>query len=149
MELSLQWAPTSFLQVLSATTWQNFRFTDYSNAGKTYNGNFLTGTSPFQQSLLFVWNILPGLSWNQQFLMSDYIYLNDANTDILPSSRVWNSKISYRKNMAKYTWELWLAADNIGNEKYSAGPDLNAVGARYYNASPGRNFSGGLKIGFF
>ncbi|MHA8061343.1 TonB-dependent receptor [Aquirufa beregesia] len=149
MELSLQWTASSYLQVLSATTWQNFRFTDYSSAGKSFNGNFLTGTSPFQQSLLFVWKLLPGLSWNQQLLMTDYVYLNDANTDVLPSSRVWNSKISYRKNRTKYTWELWLAADNIGDEKYSAGPDLNAIGARYYNASPRRNFSGGLTLNFF
>ncbi|RXK50727.1 TonB-dependent receptor [Aquirufa rosea] len=149
MELSVQWTATPFVQILSATTWQNFRFTDYNSAGRNYSGNFLTGTSPFQQSLLLVWNLLPGLKWNQQLLMTDYIYLNDANTDILPSSRLWNSKISYQKRQAKYSWELWFAMDNLFNEKYSAGPDLNAVGARYYNASPGRNFSGGLKIGFF
>ena len=76
----------------------------------------------------------------------DYMFLNDANTDILPASRLLHSKISYSHHVAKLTFETWVAAENILNETYSSGPDLNAAAGRYFNAAPGRNFSVGLKI---
>jgi iron complex outermembrane receptor protein len=82
------------------------------------------------------------LTWNGQFLFTDFLYLNDANTEMLPASRVWNNKISYQQKH----WELWLTAENIFNEIYVSGPDLNATGNRFYNASPGRYFQAGLKI---
>jgi iron complex outermembrane receptor protein len=75
-------------------------------------------------------------------MFTDFMYLNDANTDILPSSRVWNSKIQYQRKH----WEIFLAAENLFNELYVSGPDLNAVGGRYFNAAPGRYFQTGLKI---
>lgn len=38
--------------------------------------------------------------------------------------------------------------DNILNQKYSLGNDLNAMGGRYYNAAPTRNFYIGVKAEF-
>ena len=38
--------------------------------------------------------------------------------------------------------------DNLFDEKYSLGNDLNAFGQRYYNPSPERNYFGGIKIRF-
>lgn len=39
---------------------------------------------------------------------------------------------------------IYFFANNILNEKYSLGNDLNAVGGRYYNAAPGFNFQVGI-----
>ncbi len=130
------------LRLNNAETIQNFRFIDYISGTKNYSGNRLTGTSPFQHASLLQWQIHPHLSWNGQFLFTDMMFLNDANTERLPSSRVWNSKISYQQKH----WALWLTAENILNEMYVSGPDLNAVGNRFYNASPGRYFQAGLRI---
>jgi iron complex outermembrane receptor protein len=121
---------------------QNFRFSDYISGTKNYSGNRLTGTSPFQHASLVQWEIHPRLTWNAQFLFTDFMYLNDANTEMLPASRVWNSKISYQQKH----WGIWLTAENIFDELYVSGPDLNATGNRFYNASPGRYFQAGLKI---
>jgi iron complex outermembrane receptor protein len=121
---------------------QNFRFNQYKSGTKDYSGNRLTGTSPFQHASVIQWELSPKLTWTGQFLFTDFMYLNDANTDVLPSSRVWNSKIQYQRKH----WEIYLAAENLFNELYVSGPDLNAVGSRYYNAAPGRYFQTGLKI---
>ena len=121
---------------------QNFRFSDYVSGTKNYSGNRLTGTSPFQHASLVQWEMHPRLTWNAQFLFTDFMYLNDANTEMLPASRVWNSKISYQQKH----WGIWLTAENIFDELYVSGPDLNATGNRFYNASPGRYFQAGLKI---
>lgn len=78
----------------------------------------------------------------QNFQFMDFQYLNDSNTEKMGSYRLWNTKISY--NIKK--WTLWAAVDNVGDELYSSGPDLNATGGRFYNPSPGRNFHMGLQL---
>jgi iron complex outermembrane receptor protein len=46
----------------------------------------------------------------------------------------------------KHRIEVFLGIDNLLNEKYSLGNDLNAFGQRYFNASPERNYFGGMRI---
>ncbi len=133
LELTTKWLLTPQLQLEQATSLQNFRFA---------NGNFLTGTSPFQQSSTLIWKHPSGLSFMQNFQFMDFQYLNDSNTEKMGSYRLWNTKISY--NIKK--WTLWAAVDNVGDELYSSGPDLNATGGRFYNPSPGRNFHMGLQL---
>jgi iron complex outermembrane recepter protein len=133
LELSTNWFLTPQLQIEQATTWQNFRFA---------NGNFLTGTSPFQQSTSLLWKHPSGLRFTQNFQFVDYQFLTDANTEQMGSYRLWNTKISYPLKK----WTLWATVDNLGDERYSSGPDLNATGGRYYNPSPGRNFHIGLQL---
>jgi iron complex outermembrane receptor protein len=133
LELSSTWMINSQLSVEQSHTWQNFRFA---------NGNFLTGTTPYQQATTLLWRHPSGLSLMQNFQFVDYQYLNDANTERMTSYRLWNTKISY----ARKKWTLWATADNLGDERYSSGPDLNATGGRFYNPSPGRNFHIGLQL---
>ena len=146
LELSLTWNPHKNLRLIQNTAWQNFRFSDYTTSGKTYSGNFLTGTSPFQNTLMAIYTNPNGFSWTGQYQFMDYMFLNDANTDVLPASRLLHSKISYTHRLANLTYEIWATAENILNETYSSGPDLNAAAGRYFNASPGRNYSLGIKI---
>ena len=133
LELTTNWQFTPQLRLEQATTWQNFRFA---------NGNFLTGTSPFQQASTLIWKHPSGFTFTQNFQFVDYQFLNDANTEQMGSYRIWNTKVAYpiRK------WIFWASVDNLGDERYCSGPDLNATGGRYYNASPGRNFHIGLQI---
>jgi iron complex outermembrane receptor protein len=84
------------------------------------------------------------IRWHIQFTYTDKMYLNDANTDQLPAYHLWNSKVEYLRGK----WHVWLSAENIGDMMYTSGPDLNAVGGRYYNTSAGRNFTLGLKLSF-
>jgi iron complex outermembrane receptor protein len=133
LELSASWLITPRITLEQSHTWQNFRFA---------NGNFLTGTTPYQQASTLLWKHPSGISIMQNFQFVDYQFLNDANTEQMGSYRLWNTKISY----AKKSWTLWAAVDNLGDEQYSSGPDLNATGGRFYNPSPGRNFHIGLRL---
>ena len=133
LELSSTWMISTQLSLEQSHTWQNFRFA---------NGNFLTGTSPFQQSTTLYWKHPAGFSLMQNFQFMDYQFLNDTNTERMGSYRLWNTKASYRFKK----WTLWASVDNLGDERYSSGPDLNATGGRYYNPSPGRNFHIGLQL---
>lgn len=133
LELSSNWKISPSVTLEQSLTWQNFRFA---------NGNFLTGTTPYQQATTLFWRHPSGLSLMQNFQFVDYQFLNDTNAEKMGSYRLWNTKISYERKK----WTLWAAVDNVGDERYSSGPDLNATGGRFYNPSPGRNFHVGLQL---
>ena len=56
------------------------------------------------------------------------------------------AKAGWQHVFMKTRLELYGGVDNILNEKYSLGDDLNAVGNRYYNPAPLRNYFVGLKV---
>jgi iron complex outermembrane receptor protein len=45
-------------------------------------------------------------------------------------------------------YDLFLGVDNLLDQDYSLGNDLNAPGGRYYNAAPGRNYYLGFNVRF-
>jgi iron complex outermembrane receptor protein len=144
IELSHVWKLGQNLELTNAETIQNFRFVNYQIAGKNFSGNRLTGTSPFQHASTLSYAFSQWIRLHIQYTYTDKIYLNDANTDQLPAVHLWNSKVEYQRGK----WNVWLSAENIGDTMYTSGPDLNAVGGRYYNTSAGRNFSLGLRLTF-
>jgi iron complex outermembrane receptor protein len=83
--------------------------------------------------------------WNVQFNYIGKMPLNDANTFFSDPYKLWQSKIGWRSGHVRPV-ELFLLVDNIGNEKYSLGFDINAFGNRFYNPAPGRNIQFGLIV---
>ena len=46
----------------------------------------------------------------------------------------------------KLPLDFFAGADNLLDEQYSLGNDLNAAGSRFYNAAAGRNYFVGLIV---
>jgi iron complex outermembrane receptor protein len=42
--------------------------------------------------------------------------------------------------------DFYTGADNLLNETYSLGNDINAAAGRYYNAAPQRNYYAGISF---
>jgi iron complex outermembrane recepter protein len=75
------------------------------------------------------------------------IPLNDGNTAFAPHYNLLVAKIGWTHQLSrKSNFEIYGGVENILNEKYSLGDDLNAVGNRYYNAAALRNYYVGLKV---
>jgi iron complex outermembrane receptor protein len=73
--------------------------------------------------------------------------LNDANTAFAPHYNLLNAKIGWQHTIGHKTkLQLYAGADNILNENYSLGNDLNAFGSRYYNPAALRNYYVGIKV---
>lgn len=106
------------------------------------NGNDLTGV-PKQVITTSILAQLPARIYVfAQHHFTSSLPLNDANT-------VYNKP--YHVVMLKAGWafrafELYVAVDNLFNERYSPGSDINAFGNRYYNAAPLRSLAGGVKV---
>lgn len=135
---SLKWS--------QAITLNDFKFVNYKNNTTNFEGNKLTGVA----DNVLVSNLSVGFAksfyWNLQFNYNGKMPLNDANTFISTPYRVWQSKMGWKSQQHKYPLECYVIIDNIGNERYALGYDINAFGNRFFNPSPKRNFQAGIII---
>lgn len=129
-------------------TWNQFTFTDYKVADNNYSGNQLTGTPKYTTveslSVVFAQNI----SFYAQYYYASKIALNDANTVFANAYHLLQMKTEWKHVFGKVQVGLFAGVDNLLNQKYSLGNDLNAFGNRYFNPAPTRNYFGGAKFAF-
>ena len=133
-------------QLSSNLTLSKFRFAEYANSGNDFSGNKLTGV-PSTTLVSYLYTQLPkNLGLYIQHNYTSSIPLNDANTDFADSYHLLQAKVDYKMRINRANVSLFASADNILNEKYSLGNDINAFGSRYFNAAPLVNFSFGLRV---
>lgn len=126
-------------------TGQYYFFKNYIQDGNDYSNNKITGVAPNTLSAGLDINIKKHFYINTTANYYDHIPLNDANTVYSPYFWLITAKAGYR-HLGKLPVEAFFFIDNLLNEKYSLGNDLNAIGARYYNAASGINFSIGIEL---
>ncbi|MEI9809758.1 MAG: hypothetical protein WDO16_18880 [Bacteroidota bacterium] len=131
-------------------------------ADYTYNhfryGSFIKGTSDFSgkevpsvpgntfsaMGDLFLKN---GIYLNSTFYAASRIFLNDANTFSAKAYQVLGGRIGWKKTFSKkYKINFYVGADNLLDEVYSLGNDINAAANRFYNAAPRRNYYAGISL---
>ncbi|MGI4750859.1 MAG: TonB-dependent receptor [Janthinobacterium lividum] len=137
------------LSVNNSLTLSRFRFRDYYNASANYSGNKLTGV-PATVSVSQLNAIFPARFYF--FLQHNYtsrLPLDDGNTAFAKAYHLVQTKVGWNKNLSKKTnLNIFAGIDNLLNQHYSLGNDLNAVGLRYYNAAPLRNWFAGVHVQF-
>jgi len=73
--------------------------------------------------------------------------LDDANTVFAKSYTLLGSRVGYKSSfIRKMPIDFFAGADNLLDQTYSLGNDLNAAGGRYFNAAAGRNYYAGLRF---
>ncbi|MVN21722.1 TonB-dependent receptor [Mucilaginibacter arboris] len=137
------------LTISNSLTLSRFRFRDYFNASANYSGNKLTGV-PATVSVSQLNATFPARFYF--FLQHNYtakLPLDDANTAFANAYHLIQTKVGWNKNLSKKTnLNIYAGIDNLLNQHYSLGNDLNAVGLRYYNAAPLRNWFAGIQVQF-
>lgn len=136
------------LQLNSAFAYNHYRFGTYSNLDKNFEGNKVTSVPDWTWNnsvyIYFGSNIQLNINHNH----TSAIPLDDANTvfadkyDLVQAKLNWSSYLQLLKSKATF----FLGSDNILNQKYSLGNDINAFGGRYFNAAAPRNFYLGMKV---
>jgi iron complex outermembrane receptor protein len=124
----------NLLRIWSSYTLNDYKFTDYIIGSADYSGNELTGV-PKDVSVTGVdLNTRWGISLYTSISYTSKIPLNDANDEYAKSYTLLMAKIGWRKQLGSRTAiEIFAGADNLLNEEYSLGNDINAFGKRYYN----------------
>ncbi|MBB2149483.1 TonB-dependent receptor [Pedobacter gandavensis] len=135
------------LQFYHALTLSNFKFDHYADNTADYSGNQLTGV-PKQVLINSIDLQFPG-KWSlfAQHNYTSSIPLNDANTAYAKKYHLVQARLSWKPLKSVHApMEIFVGVDNLLNEKYSLGNDLNAVAGRYYNPAAGRNYNIGLSL---
>jgi len=129
-----------------ALTYHNFEFKNYQSGGDDFSGNALTGTAPWIVGFSTDAKLTAGLFINFSYLYTDAIPLNDENTVFADPYTMVFTKLGWRKAWPNFDAEISFGVDNLLNENYSLGNDLNAFGGRYFQPAPTRSFSVDLII---
>lgn len=137
------------LKIGTAFTGNYFKFNNYQKGDNDYSGNDLTGVSP--NTLVTRLDLRTSLGFYLNFTHQyvDEIPLNDANTVYQDAYNLVNMRFGWARSFAgKWELEAFAGVDNLLNESYSLGNDLNPFGGRYYQPAPTRNWYGGVKVAF-
>jgi len=142
--------PNDFItrfKVQSAYTFHDFNFKEYIKADNDFSGNSLTGVAPHISVTTMDMEIKPGFYSHLTYNYTDRIPLNDANSVYSSSYHLVEMKIGFKKQIDKgLIVDIFGGINNMFDEKYSLGNDLNAFGGRFFQPSPERNYYGGLKF---
>lgn len=132
----------------TAYTGQFFKFVDYAKTDNDFSGNDLTGVPPHNLVSRLDLRTRPGIYLNITHQFTDQIPLNDANTVFQESYDLVNLRAGWVKSLGNFDLELFVGVDNLLDERYSLGNDLNAFAGRFYQPAPTRNWYGGVKVGW-
>ena len=141
----------NLVKLWSGFTYNDYNFTNYFNASTDYSGNALTGVPKYNSITGLDISISPGFYLHTNLNYTSKLPLNDANDAYAKEYYLLQAKLGWKRNLTPaIAMELFAGVDNLLNEHYSLGNDINAVppAKRYYNPSPLRNYFGGLILQF-
>ncbi len=128
-------------------TYHDFRYQEYVQGNTDYQGKRMPGVPPHSFVSSLSLDTRPGLSLQADWQYVSSIYLNDANSIAADSYHLLRMKLGYTLNFNKVELALFAGADNLLNQKYSLGNDVNPeYGNRYYQPAAGRSVFTGLRI---
>lgn len=154
VELATDWMliqnTGQFLQQLDwrfSYTYHHFRFNNYKKEGNDYSGNELTGVAPHRIVSSLNAQIKSGWYGSLSYNFTDKIPLNDANSVYSDAYQLVQLKTGIEQTITD-GWKLnvFVGIDNLLDETYSLGNDLNAFGERYYQPAAERNWFAGLML---
>ena len=129
-------------------TWHDFHYKDFKQLANDFSGNQLPSVPPHTVSSGIDLAMNNGLLCGITYFYSDKIPLNDANSEYAKAFHLLGARIGFEKLFKnKLRMKIYGGAENILDEIYSLGNDINGFGGRYYNAAPGRNFYVAIALG--
>lgn len=133
----------------SALSYNDYHFGDYKVADKDYSGNRITAVPKWVWTNSLQIGLPSRLELNLYHNYTGSMPLDDANTVFAEKYHLIQGKISHVLPLPKNKrLQVFVGVDNLLNQKYSLGNDINAFGGRYFNAAAKRNFYGGSKFSF-
>ncbi len=141
-----------FIQTLSlqsAVSYNHYRFGNYQVNDNDFSRNKVTAVPDW------VWTNSLFITFPKQFRLNishnftSAMPLDDANSFFSDKFHLVQLKGSWNRKMNQSLQiEFFAGIDNLLNEKYSLGNDINTFGNRFFNPAPTRNYYGGTKLSF-
>jgi iron complex outermembrane receptor protein len=134
------------LEVKNSMTFYMFSFDQYIVGNNDYSNNRLTGVPRSTIVTSIYVDLLKRLYVYVQYNHTSQVPLNDANNVYAKAYHLLQAKAGWSLRIKNQLLGIYIGVDNILNQQYSLGNDLNAFGGRYYNAAALRNYYLGLSF---
>jgi iron complex outermembrane receptor protein len=131
---------------MGSFTLNDFKFGEYQAGNSNFRGNKLTGIPDQVFTAGLQSEFLNHFYFNLNFNYTGGMPLNDVNTVYASAYRLWQSKIGWKTKVKRKLLDTYFLVDNISDEQYSLGNDINAFGGRFFNPAPGRNILLGIAL---
>lgn len=138
---------------LSRLDWQasytrhSFEFDDYVKNGQDFSGNDLTGVAPNIFVTSMNAHTKAGFYGQLSYNFTDEIPLDDANSVFSNSYHLLKVKAGIKRELFPgFSADLFAGVDNLLDETYSLGNDLNAFGDRFFQPAAERNWFLGIQF---
>jgi iron complex outermembrane receptor protein len=127
-------------------SYQPYRFINYQQGNTSFSGNKLTGVPTNILVSGLAVETVKGYFVNISHNYTSSLPLTDANDVFAEAYHLLQAKIGVNFKAHKANIQLYFGGDNLLNQTYSLGNDINAVGKRFYNPATAINFYGGCKV---
>lgn len=134
------------LKLFTSATLNHYRFNEYRIGNTVYDGNPITGVPGKIYVLGADVSLTKGWYMNATATYTSSLPLTDDQLVTAESFYLLNGRTGYRFFKKKYSLDVFVTGNNLLNELYSPGNDLNALGQRYYNPGAKRNFTAGVMV---
>lgn len=145
---SVKTSSRSTLDLWASYALNDFYFDDYQKDNVDFSGKRLTGVPPNVLNAGVDVTFRKGFYARSTVAYTDHVPLNDANTAYGKEAWLLAARIGYAHEAKRLVYDVFVAGDNLLDNTYSLGYDLNAAGGRYYNAAPARNVAVGVQLHF-
>lgn len=140
---------TSQCNIWFSHTYQRYRYNNFKQVNIDFSGNHIPSVAPHTIATGIDFITRPGWYANITYYYSDRIPMNDANTEFASSYNLLGFKTGYKLVFGKHVnADIFIVADNLFNQTYSLGNDVNAAANRFYNAAPAVNYQAGISMQF-
>ncbi len=145
----LSFRKTNFISTIlfsGSYTYHHFRYGNFEKNGEILTGKKLPSVPANAILLTAATKFARGYFITFSYNSVGKIFLNENNTAHAESYQLAGIKLGRRMAIKQINFHLYAGADNLFDERYSLGNDINAAAGRYYNAAPGRNFYAGILL---
>jgi iron complex outermembrane receptor protein len=136
-----------YLTVKTAYTLNDFKYGDFKKGTSDFSGKLLPSVPKNTIAFLTDLQFKHGIYFNSTYYYADKIFLDDANTVAADAYHLLGCRIGWKLSVkSAIKLNFYAGVDNLLDETYSLGNDINAAAGRYYNAAPPRNYYAGIAM---
>jgi iron complex outermembrane receptor protein len=137
------------LMLNAAYTFSDFKYGSFQKNNISYEGKRVPGVPQHSLSIQAEIQSKNGLYLRANCYIASTIYLDDANDASADPYQLVGMRIGYLlTHHSKAKINFYIGADNLLDQSYSLGNDINAAAGRYYNAAAKRNYYFGIGLSF-
>jgi len=137
---------TSRFKFRTAYTFSKFTYDSFVIDGTNFDGKLLPGIPKHSASFSLNYQTENGISARIVHRLISSIFADNANNAEIPTYQITDFNIGYQAKWKRLLLTPFFGINNLFDVEYFDNIRLNAFGSRYYEAAPGFNIYGGLRI---